>query len=78
MDKDERLRWVVRLEEADAMVQEAEGERLRRQAELHRVVFEAERAGMAQTEIGGALGISRQRVNQIVLAAQQRKEEEDT
>lgn len=75
MDKEDRLAWVVRLEEADAAVQDAEAGRIAKQEELYALVRQAVEAGMPQVEIAGTLGISRQRVNQIVLAGQKEDEQ---
>jgi DNA-directed RNA polymerase specialized sigma24 family protein len=67
MDPDKRLQWVVTIEADQDAIIEAEEEVARRVAHLRDDVCKAEAEGMSQAEIGGILGLSRQRVNQIVL-----------
>jgi predicted XRE-type DNA-binding protein len=75
MNPEERYHWVELLEEADAKVQAAEAYRLECQEELYRLVREAVAAGMQQGDIGVALGVTRQRVSQIVLMTSKESEE---
>jgi hypothetical protein len=75
MDKDKRLAWVIRLEEAQDALRADTAAAKDRQAQLYALVREAVAAGMPQTEIGGVLGLKRQRISQIVLAEETKEEE---